>query len=73
MNSLHCLHSHPLALTEGQLSIIRDHAQFIRPAYRAAFMSDITDRLLPIDPTEVDDDVVLSATTCAFRRFMGVP
>lgn len=65
--------AHPLSLTDSQLTIVREHAKLLPVQLRGRFLDDVADRLLPLDPADIDDYAVQSAATCALHRFMEVP
>ena len=61
--------SHPLALSNVQMQIIRDHAKAVPTRLRTAYLNDVMDRLMPLTFDQIDDDCVLSAATLALNRW----
>ena len=65
------MNNHPLALSSNQMAIVRDHARMVPPLRRNAFLNDMADRLMALDPDDLDDDAVKVAAVFAVHRFVG--
>jgi hypothetical protein len=57
---------HPIALTQAQLEIVIDQAQFLPVLWRSRFLDAVADQLLPL--ATITDDAVQQACARVLAR-----